>query len=125
MVLNIDVAPTILDLAGVEIPSHIQGRSLRPLLAGQEPKAWRTSFLYEYFREDWLPGIPTILAVRTTEWKYTHFPEIEDVEELYDLAADPREMHNLARAPGSAPNLADLRAELERLLKETGYTPSW
>ena len=81
MVLNIDVAPTILELAGVKVPPSMQGRSLLPLLDG-ESTHWRTSFLYEYFKENWLPGIPTMTGVRTTRWKYIRFPEIDDIDEL-------------------------------------------
>jgi len=118
MVLNIDVAPTILDLAGVPIPSIMQGRSLKPLLAG-ERVSWRKSFFYKYFQEDWLPGIPTIEAVRTENWKYIRTPELDDIDELYDLKHDPYEMHNLARDPAARDVLARMRAEMERLIPLT------
>jgi len=120
MALNLDVAPTVLDLAGAEAPSAVQGRSLRPLLEGSAG-SWRTSFLYEYFQEGWLPGIPTMLGVRTDRWKYVRYPEIEDLDELYDLSADPHELRNLAADPDSRQHLEAMRAELERLLEETGY----
>jgi N-acetylglucosamine-6-sulfatase len=121
MVLNIDVAPTILDLAGVKPPTSMQGMSFRPLLAGEKP-AWRKSFLYEYFQEKRLSQVPTIAAVRTENWKYVTYPEIEDLDELYDLTKDPIEMHNLANDPAAKGQLEKMRAELERLKKETGYT---
>lgn len=120
MVLNIDVVPTILDLAGVKVPAQVQGRSLEPILAGGKPE-WRKSFLFEYFQEAWLPRIPTLVGVRTTEWKYVRYPTIKAVDELYDLAKDPYEMHNLANDPAAKEQLAKMRAELERLMKETGY----
>ncbi len=120
MVLNIDMAPTILDLAGVRPPSSMQGMSFKPLLAGQKP-VWRTSFLYEYFKEGWLPRIPTMVGVRTETWKYVTYPELEDLDELYDLTKDPIEMHNLATGPAAKGQLTKMKAELHRLIKETGY----
>jgi len=120
MALNIDVAPTFLDLAGVEIPAAMQGRSLRPLLAGEKAR-WRSEFLYEYFREGAFPGVPTMVGIRTRRYSYVRYPEIQDVDELYDLEADPHQMRNLAQDPTRAETLAELRRDLERLMKETGY----
>ncbi|HOJ75226.1 MAG TPA: sulfatase [Phycisphaerae bacterium] len=119
MVLNLDLAPTFLDLAGAPIPPSVQGRSLRPLLESREV-AWRTSFLYEYFREDWLPGVPDILGVRTQEWKYVTYPGLEDTAELYDLRTDALELRNLADDPAARDQLARMQAELDRLCRETG-----
>jgi len=118
MVLNIDVAPTLLELAGVAVPPVMQGRSLRPLFAGERAE-WRKSFFYKYFKEDWLPGVPTIEAVRTEQFKYIRSPEIDDIEELYDLKRDPFEMRNLARDPSAQDVLARMRAEMERLRPQT------
>lgn len=120
MVLNIDFAPTILDLAGAKPAATMQGRSFKPLLAGQTSSpAWRTEFLYEYYQESWLPVIPTMFAVRTTDWKYVTYPGINDIDELYDLAKDPHETHNLVTDPAAKANLAEMRAKLERLKKQT------
>jgi arylsulfatase A-like enzyme len=92
MALNIDIAPTILELAGVEIPSRMQGRSLVPLLKGQKPK-WRKDFFYEHLC---LPKkIPQSIALRNERWKYTRYIDY-DWEELYNLANDPHEISNLA-----------------------------
>ncbi len=120
MILNIDLAPTLLDIAKVPVPQYMQGRSFKPLVTGAPYRA-RTSFLYEYFEEDWLPGIPTMLGVRTTRWKYITYPELEDLDELYDLAHDPHEMRNLALDRAHAGTLAAMKQELERLKRETGY----
>jgi N-acetylglucosamine-6-sulfatase len=128
MVLNIDLLPTLLDFAGASIPEQIQGRSFKPLLTGQ-PVEWRQSFLYQYFMEDWVPGIPGVQCVRTEKWKYMRYPDIkeqtelyktlDDMDELYDLQNDPHELHNLARNPEYKNQLEKMRVELERLLKET------
>ncbi|MBN2308947.1 MAG: sulfatase-like hydrolase/transferase, partial [Candidatus Hydrogenedentes bacterium] len=122
MALNIDLGPTFLDLAGARIPRSMQGASLLPLLRG-DSRTWRKSFLYEYFQESWLPGIPTMTGVRTERWKYVQYPHVPgELEELYDLRADPIEVVNLATDPAHAGTLADMRAELARLKKQTGYT---
>lgn len=120
LVLNIDLAPTFIDLAGGEVPAAMQGRSWRPLLEGR-PDGWRTSFLYEYFQEAWVPGLPTLLGVRTDDWKLCTTPDLDDIPELYDLANDPYEMINVAMDPAYAAKREELEAELERLKSDTGY----
>lgn len=127
MVLNIDLLPTLLDLAGASIPSQIQGKSFKPLLTGQ-PVEWRKAFLYQYFMEDWVPGIPSVQCVRTDHWKYMVYPDIKargelyktliDMDELYDLQKDPHELRNLAENPEYKNQLQKMQAELEKLLKE-------
>lgn len=119
MVLNIDVAPTMLDLAGVPAAETMQGHSLLPLLAGQA-RGWRTSFLYEYWI-DLTDSVPRMLGVRTDDWKLIRYPELDDIDEMYDLKKDPYEMTNLAILPEYAEKHKQLGDELDRLLKETGY----
>ncbi len=121
LVLNVDLAPTLLDLAGLPAAEGLQGRSLAPLLAG-ERVPWRDSFLYEYFREPPMEGIPTTLALRTKNWKYVVYPDyLEPNEELFDLGSDRNELRNLAGSPGEQARLADLRAQLARAQEETGF----
>lgn len=110
MALNIDVAPTILELAGVDIPSYMQGRSLVSLLQGQRPE-WRGEWFYEhhYGPERDIP-IPPSEGVRTTRWKYVRYLEpYPFYEELYDLETDPHEKHNLALEEAYKDQLAQLR----------------
>jgi N-acetylglucosamine-6-sulfatase len=118
LVLNIDLAPTFLDLAGVPVPEHMQGRSWRPLFSGRTGE-WRRSFLYEYWR-DLTPAIPAMVGVRTADHKLVRYPEIQDLDELYDLEADPHELRNLAADPAFRAHHQRLQAELERLMRETG-----
>jgi N-acetylglucosamine-6-sulfatase len=113
--LNIDLAPTFLDAAGVRVPAHMQGRSLLPLLKGND-KGWRQSFLMEYFIDPAFPQIPPYRGVRTSRWKYTHYVELESADELYDLQADPYEMKNLINDPAAARALKDMKEQLARLL---------
>jgi len=121
--LNIDVAPTLLALAGAKAPRRMHGRSLAPLLGGNR-KSWRTSFLIEYFSDRVYPRIFTMgyQAVRTEGWKYIHYKELSGMDELYDLKVDPYEMKNLIEEPAAQKELQRLRVELRRLLKETGAT---
>lgn len=117
MALNIDIAPTFLDLAGVKAPSWMQGRSLRPVMAGQA-KTWRKSFLGEYYEEKQFPRIPTWDGVRTERYKLTRYANLEGADELYDLDKDPYEMKNLAQDPAARGILKEMQAELEKLRKE-------
>ncbi|MDH7482511.1 MAG: sulfatase-like hydrolase/transferase [Armatimonadota bacterium] len=120
MFLNIDLAPTLLDIAGVDIPKTMQGRSILPILKGKKSE-WRESFLYEYFREEWAAGIPLMLGVRSKDWTYCSYPDMNDIEELYDLRNDPTQVRNLALDSAHLEKLQEMRAELERLKKETEY----
>jgi arylsulfatase A-like enzyme len=111
--LNVDLAPTVLELAGLRPPAAFQGRSLAPLLAG-EPAAWRSDFYYEH-RTD-LPAIPKSEGVRTARWKYLRYFEQDPVhEELYDLERDPHERVDLSGDPAAADLLARLRARCAAL----------
>ena len=124
--LNIDLAPTLLELAGVAAPGTMQGRSLVPLLNRKQP-AWRSSFLIEYYSDKVFPRMSKMgyKAVRNEQWKYIQYLELEGMDELYNLKADPYEMENLIHQPGAARALAEMKHEMERLLKETsaGSTP--
>lgn len=120
MVLNTDIAPTFLELAGIPVPTHMQGRSMVPLLTGENTE-WRKSFLAEYFIEREYPNTPTLLAVRTRNAKLITYPGREEWTEMFDLANDPYETRNLARDPAHAPMRAELGAEMERLSRELAY----
>jgi N-acetylglucosamine-6-sulfatase len=119
LALNIDIAPTLLDLAGVAVPKAIQGRSLLPLFK-DDRAPWRTSFLTEYFLEKPYPRVPTWQAVRTERWKYIHYQDLQDMDELYDLKADSSEMKNVIKDAEAHGTLEKLQKELERLRLETG-----
>ncbi|GAA5121954.1 sulfatase [Luteolibacter yonseiensis] len=120
LVLNIDIAPTLLDFAGVEIPKEIQGRSLRPLLEEKPPADWRKSFLYEYFYERNFKN-PTILGLRTTTDKIIVYPGREQWNEIYEVGKDPYELTNQFNNPDHADLKKQLLSELERLKQETRF----
>lgn len=110
MALNVDLAPTMLDLAGLPVPAAMQGRSLKPLLEGKTPADWRTEFFYEHHS---VPNrIPPVEAVRTQKWKYIRWIEPNPVtEELYDLEADPLEERNLAEDASKTEVLKEMRGK--------------
>jgi arylsulfatase A-like enzyme len=113
MALSIDLAPTMLAMAGVDAPPRMQGQSLMPLLAGATPD-WRREFFYEHHFQH--PRIPVNEGVRTERWKYMRFVDSEPLyEELYDLSSDPLEEHNLASAAEHSKMLAQMRARWETL----------
>jgi arylsulfatase A-like enzyme len=127
MVLSLDLAPSILDLCGLDPLPDADGLSWRPLLAG-DPSGWRTSFFYQYNYERQFPFTPNVRAVRTDRWKYIRYPHGDGgpdrhQAELYDLQADPLEMHNLASDPDHAVDVRQLSAELERLMQRHGAVP--
>jgi arylsulfatase A-like enzyme len=112
MVLNIDLAPTIIELAGIKIPLQMQGQSLLTLLENPE-KPFREDFFYEhlYRHLEGYQHIERSEGLRTKEWKYIHYIDQTGsaAEELYDLSADSLEMNNLSENPGSAEVLDSLR----------------
>lgn len=125
LVLNIDIAPTLLTLAGVAAPAAMQGKSFLPLLgparSASSDAEFRAAFLAEYSHEADQPRIPTWRAVRTPRWKYIQYPTLPGMDELYDLTADPLEMRNLAGDPEKIDALRDAENALAALLAETRH----
>lgn len=114
--LNVDIAPTLLDMAGAAIPETMQGKSLKPLVSGKSP-AWRDEFFYEHRFQ--FSAIPKSEGVVTKRYKYLRYIESEPMfEELYDLKTDPHEEHNLARDPNCQDLLEDMRKKCDALLEE-------
>ena len=108
MTLNIDLAPTIVDLAGVAVPKEMQGRSLAPFVNGKRLKDWRRDFFYEH--HTMVKIIPEIEGVRTERWKYVRWMNASPMfEELYDLRKDPNETRNLIADAKSQKQLTTLR----------------
>jgi arylsulfatase A-like enzyme len=105
LVLNIDIAPTILDIADADIPDAIQGKSMMPLLNNKDFE-FRDNFLCEHLYE--LKFIPKSEGIRTVDWKYFRYIDYPDHEELYNLKEDPMEINNLVGEE-------DLRFKLEEL----------
>ena len=137
--LNVDIAPTLLDFAGIRVPGEMQGRSLRPLLEGDPPDNWRESILYSYYENSWAfremardqmtdPSfqfwtphrVGPHRGVRTDRYKLIEYYGEEDYWELFDLREDPHELQNLYGEPGHGQLIGELRAELLRLREQYG-----
>ncbi len=121
MVLNIDIAPTVLELAGLEVPERMHGRSLVPLLRG-EAVEWRKDWLYEYFEYPGPHSVRKHRGVRTERWKLIHYYEVNQFE-LYDLQNDPEERFNLADDPKYAGLKERLLRRIDELRRKTGDIP--
>lgn len=127
--LNIDVAPTLLDLCGVEVPASMQGTSWTPLLEQRHPR-WREDFLYEYYEFPAAHCVRRHRGVRDRRWKLIHFWQQPQEWELYDLRSDPDELTNLAARPEYAGQLQRMQARLAELRREfkdvdpPGYVPT-
>lgn len=119
-VLNVDLAPTILEVSRVAPAPEMRGRSLVPLLQGRA-KAWRTQFLAEYFEEvPMRPGrTPSWQAIRTDRWKYIRYTNLDGMDEFYDLASDPYEMKNLIGDQAAEVALLDCKEDMARLWRES------
>ena len=121
MVQSIDVAPTILEVAGCDVKNFpkMDGRSFLPLLTGQQVP-WRDHILYEYYWEWNFPATPTVFALRTDRYKYIYYHGIWDRNGFYDLETDPVERHNLINVPAYQEQIAEMRDRLFDRLEETG-----
>lgn len=117
MALNVDIAPTILDLAGVNAPEHYQGSSLTPILKGQQPDDWRNEFFFEHMYQPKRVSIPPTAGLRTESWKYVNFYK-NDYQQLYDLRKDPEEEHNLAYKPAYQAKLQALKARTAQYIRQ-------
>ena len=124
MALNVDIAPTILDFAGTPIPELYQGRSLVPLVRGDDVPAWRTDFFCEHLMDH--AGIPKYEGVRGRRYVYArYFEHPADGEFLHDLKTDPNQLKNLVGDPDHAETLTRMRKRCDELRDELGgpYKP--
>jgi arylsulfatase A-like enzyme len=115
--LNVDFAPTFLEVAGSRAHPDMQGRSLLPLLRGRTPASWRTSMYYRYYHDPGHHNTRAHYGIRTLMHKLIYFWR-KDQWELFDLVSDPLELHNLYGQPGQERLTSALKAELMRLKRE-------
>ena len=121
MAANIDIAPTILDIAGIKKqPAQFAGASLLQLAKGEKVDGWRDSLLYEYYWEFNFPSTPTTFAIRSDNFKLIQYHGIWDTDELYDIKNDPQEMRNLIDDPRYINVKLDLRKALYQRLADGG-----
>jgi N-acetylglucosamine-6-sulfatase len=116
---NLDIAPTMLEAAGLRPPAGLDGRSLLGVANG-DTGGWRDEVLYEYFWERNFPQTPTMHALRGERYKYIRYHGLWDRDELFDLEADPHEMKNLIDDPAQAETIEAMNARLFQVLEATG-----
>ena len=122
MVLSIDLAPTMLSLAGLPVPEQMQGLDMTALLQGN-PVKWRADWYYEHVYNTRPPRRPIVKCegIRAERWKYVRYPETTpSAEQLFDLENDPKEMKNLAGEKAHAERVSQLKKRLDHWRKETG-----
>ncbi|HEC44108.1 MAG TPA: DUF4976 domain-containing protein [Bacteroides sp.] len=118
LALNIDIAPTILDMAGIPIPDEMDGMSLYPQLAGRKVSERSDFFMEHVGIVDVENPIPDSRGVRSVEWKYIRYVNVEpEVEEMYHLKTDPTESKNLAGIPEHEETLIQLRERYDYYLE--------
>lgn len=118
VIQNVDVGPTVMDFAGLNIRENMDGASFRELLYQNEIE-WRDTVYYEYFWERPFPQTPTVHAVRTSKYKFIRYHGVWDINELYDIENDPEERYNLIRNPEYSEIAAGLRSALFDWLANT------
>ena len=119
VVANIDIAPTLLEAAGLRSPAHFDGASFYQLAMGNTIP-WRDYLLYEYYWERNYPHTPTIHSVRGDRYKYIRYHGLWDLNELYDLQNDPGETKNLINSAAHQSTIRQLNSRLFDLLEESG-----
>ncbi len=114
MVQNLDYAETFLDIAGAEIPADMQGRSLVPLLQGEQPADWRNAIYYHYYEYPSVHMVARHYGIRTERYKLIRFYQFNEWE-FYDLEKDPDELTNQYENPEYAERIAQLKKDLENI----------
>ena len=132
MILNVDFAPTYLELAGLPIPDHYQGRSFAPLLRGETPEDWQVAMYYRYWMHKTHHNVYAHYGIRSDRYKLIYYyadalgqagtiDETYPPEwELFDLEMDPYELNNVVDNPAYAERVIELKAQLHRLQTEVG-----
>lgn len=114
MVQNIDYAPTFLDVAGIGIPSSMQGLSLKPILKDRKARISRNSLYYHFYEYNADHTVLQHLGVRTDRYKLIYFYTVDEWQ-LYDLKNDPTEQKNVIENKQYATVLVNMKKELLRL----------
>jgi arylsulfatase A-like enzyme len=123
IVSNVDFAETFLEAAGASVPDDMQGRSMLPILRGENPSEWRKSFYYHYYEGvDQVHNVHKHEGVTNGRAKLIHFYPVDEWE-MYDLRSDPNELVNIYGRPEYAELQRQLEAELARLRTELDVPP--
>lgn len=118
--MNIDFGPTFLDLAGIEIPQTMQGRSFKKVLEndGAVPEDWREAAYYHYYEYPAEHSVKRHYGIRTADCKLIHFYNDIDEWEMYDMTADPQEMNNVYNDPAYYKKREQMHALLQKVQEE-------
>lgn len=119
VIMNVDLAPTFLELGGITKPAQMQGYSFADILKGKNVQWSRKNVFYEYYWEASYPQTPTTFAIRTDRYKYITYNGVWDINELFDLENDPYEMNNLIRDTLYRKIGLELKSELFKWMEET------
>lgn len=115
LVSNLDFAETLIDIAGAKIPEEMQGRSMVPILNGENPSDWRKAHYYHYYEHPSEHNVMRHYGITTDKYKLIHFYYDIDVWELYDLEKDPAELKNVYNVPAYSKIRESLHQQLEEL----------
>ena len=116
MVSNIDLAETFLEIAGVKVPSDMQGKSMVPILKGKTPPNWRKEHYYHYYEYPGSHMVKRHYGISTEQYKLIHYYYDIDEWEMYDIKADPKEMRNVYNDPAYESVRKDLHKRLQKLM---------
>ena len=116
IVANVDLASTILDFAGVDSKLKTQGNSLLPYVKTGKSPFKRNTLLIEHLWD--FDPIPSSEGIRTENWKFIRYRDIEAQEELYNLVTDPEELNNLANDPGFANVVLEMQEKLDQKISK-------
>jgi len=118
IITNIDFAPTILDIAGIQAPEEVQGKSFLDNLISGKPGDWRQSLYYHYYEFPFWHHVQPHYGIRNQRYKLVHFYYSIDVWEFFDLQVDPDELNNQIDNPDYSEIIAEMKEELTELMKE-------
>jgi arylsulfatase A-like enzyme len=118
MVSNVDFAETFLDIAGVKVPSDMQGRSMVPILKGKTPANWRKEHYYHYYEYPGPHMVKRHYGISTERYKLIHYYYDIDEWELYDIQADPQEMKNVYNDLSYEKVKKDLHIRLKKIMSK-------
>ncbi len=118
IISNIDFAPTLLDVAGIEADAKMQGKSFRKILEGETPQDWEQAMYYHYYEFPFWHHVQPHYGIRTDRYTLAHFYYNIDQWELYDLEKDPEQVHNVIDDPAYQDVVSDLKRRLKNLQKK-------
>jgi len=122
LISNADFAPTLLEFAGIDVPADVQGKSFEKMAEGKTIENWRDAVYYHYYEWPFWHHVQPHYGIRSKRYKLAHFYYNIDEWEFYDMEKDPNEMYNAINDPAYAEEIANMKKQLNELMKEVGDT---